>query len=166
MYVQGERRAGGKALHRIGEKCVVLLATGCYAGYIPIASGTLGTLIAIPLCYLLSRLDPVQAIVLLGLFTGFAVWISGEAEKVFKKKDSGFIVIDEMAGFLVTLFLIPWSVKSVVIGFFLFRLVDIAKPFPIRRLETKLPGGWGVVGDDVLAGIYANVILRIIMRFF
>ena len=151
-------------MHRIREKCVVLLATGCYAGYIPIASGTFGTLIAIPLCYLLSGLDPVQAVVLLGLFTGFAVWISGEAEKVFKKKDSGLIVIDEMAGLLVTLFLIPWSARSVVIGFFLFRLVDIAKPFPIRRLETKLPGGWGVVGDDVLAGIYANVILRIIMK--
>jgi phosphatidylglycerophosphatase A len=166
MCVQGERGAGGKALHSVGEKCVILLATGCYAGYIPIASGTFGTLVAIPFCYLLSGLDPVQAILLLGLFTGFAVWMSGEAEKVFKKKDSGLIVIDEIAGLLVTLFLIPWSVKSVVIGFFLFRLFDIVKPFPIRRLETKLPGGWGVVGDDVLAGIYANVVLRLAIRLF
>ena len=164
--MQGERGAGGKALHSVGEKCVILLATGCYAGYIPIASGTFGTLVAIPFCYLLSGLDPVQAILLLGLFTGFAVWMSGEAEKVFKKKDSGLIVIDEIAGLLVTLFLIPWSVKSVVIGFFLFRLFDIVKPFPIRRLETKLPGGWGVVGDDVLAGIYANVVLRLAIRLF
>ena len=144
---------------------MVLVATGCYAGYAPIASGTFGTLLAIPLCYLLSRVSPVHAILFLALFTGFAVWMSGEAEKVFKKKDSGLIVIDEMAGFLVTLFLIPWNVKSVIIGFFLFRLFDIVKPFPIRRVETKLPGGWGVVGDDVFAGIYANVILRTIMRF-
>ena len=165
MCVQGERRAGGRALRRIGEKCVVMLATGCYAGYIPIASGTFGTLIAIPLCYLVSRLDPLQAILLLGLFTGFAVWMSGEAEELFNSKDSSLIVIDEMAGFLVTLFLIPWSVKSVVIGFFLFRLLDIAKPFPIRRIEQKVKGGWGVVGDDVVAGIYANVILRVIMKF-
>lgn len=165
MCVQGERRAGGRALRRIGEKCVVMLATGCYAGYIPIASGTFGTLIAIPLCYLVSRLDPLQAILLLGLFTGFAVWMSGEAEQLFNSKDSSLIVVDEMAGFLVTLFLIPWSVKSVVIGFFLFRLLDIAKPFPIRRIEQKVRGGWGVVGDDVLAGIYANVILRVIMKF-
>ena len=163
--MQGERRAGGRALRRIGEKCVVMLATGCYAGYIPIASGTFGTLIAIPLCYLVSRLDPLQAILLLGLFTGFAVWMSGEAEELFNSKDSSLIVVDEMAGFLVTLFLIPWSIKSVVIGFFLFRLLDIAKPFPIRRIEQKVRGGWGVVGDDVLAGIYANVILRIIMKF-
>jgi len=165
MCVQGERRAGGRALRRIGEKCVVMLATGCYTGYIPIASGTFGTLIAIPLCYLVSRLDPLQAILLLGLFTGFAVWMSGEAEQLFNSKDSSLIVVDEMAGFLVTLFLIPWSVKSVVIGFFLFRLLDIAKPFPIRRIEQKVKGGWGVVGDDVLAGIYANVILRVIMKF-
>ncbi len=158
-------RAGGKALRRIREKCVVLLATGCYAGYIPIASGTFGTLIAIPLCYVISMFGPFQGLLVIAVFSGFAVWISGEAEKVFKKKDSGFIVIDEMAGLLVTLFLIPWSARSVVIGFFLFRLVDIAKPFPIRRLETKLPGGWGVVCDDVLAGIYANVILRIIIGF-
>ena len=164
--MQGERRAGGKALHRLGEKCVVLLATGCYAGYAPGAPGTFGTLVAIPLCYLLSRLSPVHGILFLGLFIGFAVWISGEAGKVFKKEDSGFIVIDEMAGFLMTLFLIPWSARSVVIGFFLFRLFDIVKPFPIRRLETKLPGGWGVVGDDVLAGIYANVALRLVIRLF
>ena len=166
MCVQEERGAGGKALHRVGEKCVILLATGCYAGYIPIASGTFGTLVAIPFCYLLSRLSPVHGILFLGLFIGFAVWMSGKAEKVFKKKDSGLIVIDEMAGLLVTLFLIPWSVKSVVIGFFLFRLFDIVKPFPIRRLETKLPGGWGVVGDDVLAGIYANAVLRLAIRLF
>ena len=144
---------------------MVLLATGCYAGYIPIASGTFGTLVGIPLCYFLSMLGPLEGMLFIVVFAGSAVWISGEAEKVFKKKDSGLIVIDEMAGFLVTLFLIPWSAKSVVTGFLLFRLMDITKPFPIRRLEAKLPGGWGVVGDDVLAGIYANVALRVIMRF-
>ena len=154
------------ALYRIREKCVVPLATGFYAGYVPVASGTCGTLVAIPLCYLLSRVNPVYEILMLVLFTGLAVWVSGEAEKMFKKKDSGLIVIDEMAGLLVTLFLIPWSVKTVVIGFFLFRLMDIVKPFPIRRLETTLPRGWGVVGDDVLAGVYANVALRLVMRIF
>jgi len=154
-----------EALRRIREKCVVLLATGCYAGYIPIASGTFGTLVGMPLCYFLSRLGPLEGMLFIVVFAGSAVWISGEAESVFKKKDSGLIVIDEMAGFLVTLFLIPWTAKSVVSGFFLFRLMDIAKPFPIRRLEAKLPGGWGVVGDDVLAGIYANIALRVLMKF-
>lgn len=145
---------------------MVALATGFYTGYIPVASGTFGTVVALPLCYLLSVLGPVEGIVFTGAFVGFAVWTAGEAEKIFKKKDSGLIVIDEMAGFLVTLFLIPWGAKSVIIGFLLFRLMDVVKPFPIRSLESKLPGGWGVVGDDILAGVYANLALRIFMRFF
>ena len=144
----------------------MLFATGCYAGYIPIAPGTFGTLIAIPLCYLISELRALEGIIFIVAFTVFAVWISGQAEKVFKKKDAGLIVIDEMAGFVVTLFLIPWSAKSVAAGFFLFRLFDITKPFPIRSMEEKLPGGLGVVGDDILAGIYANVILRLVVRLF
>jgi len=143
-----------------------LFATGGYVGHIPVASGTFGTLVAVPLCFLLSLLGPFQGMLFIVLFVGFAVWIAGEAEKVFEQKDSRLIVIDEMAGFLVTLFLIPWGTKTLVAGFLLFRLMDIAKPFPIRKLETTLPGGWGVVGDDVLAGVYANVVLSVLMRFF
>lgn len=154
------------ALHRIGEKWVVLLATGCYAGYVPVAPGTFGTLVAVPLCYLLSMLGLFEGMLFIVVFAGFSVWIAGKAEKIFNKKDSGLIVIDEMAGLLVTLFLIPWSTKSVVAGFLLFRLMDIFKPFPIKRLETRLPGGWGVVGDDLLAGVYANIVLRFAIRFF
>ncbi len=148
------------------EKCVVLLATACYAGYVPRVPGTAGTVVGIPLCYLLSRLGPMQATVFVFLFIGLAVWVSGEAEKLLKRKDSRQIVIDEMAGLSVTLFLIPWAVTNVVIGFLLFRLIDIVKPFPIRRLESTLSGGWGVVGDDVLAGMYAHIVLRIILRVF
>jgi len=145
---------------------VVALATGLYAGYIPVAPGTFGTVVAVPLCFVLSWLGPLEGLVFVGAFLGVSVWISGEAEKIFNKKDSGLIVIDEMAGLLVTLYWIPLTVTSLAGGFLLFRLMDIAKPFPIRRLETALPGGWGVVGDDVLAGVYANVVLRVVMHFF
>jgi len=154
-----------KTWHRFRQKCVALLATGSCVGHIPVASGTFGTLVAVPLCFLLSLLGPWHGLLFIVLFAGIAVWVAGEAEKLFKQKDSRLIVIDEMAGFLVTLFLIPWSTETLVGGFLLFRLMDITKPFPIRRLETGLPGGWGVVGDDLLAGIYANLILRVIMRF-
>jgi phosphatidylglycerophosphatase A len=153
-------------LKRIQEKWVVLLASGCYSGYIPIASGTFGTLVAVPLCFLLSMVGPLWGAILIVLFVGLAIWISGKAEEIFKAKDSRLIVIDEIAGFLVTLFLIPWGVKTVLAGFLIFRLMDIAKPFPIRRLEEQLPGGWGVVGDDVMAGLYANLALRILIKFF
>ena len=142
------------------------MATGCYAGYVPMAPGTLGTLVAVPLGYLLSLLGPLEGVLFIAAFAGFAIWVSGEGEKVFQSKDPGLIVIDEMAGFLVTLFLISWSWKNVVTGFFLFRLMDVVKPFPIRRLESRWPSGWGVVGDDVLAGVYANIILRFATRLF
>jgi len=145
---------------------VVALATGLYSGYIPVAPGTFGTVMGVPLCYFCSFLGPLEGIVFLAGFLGFAVWIAGKAEKIFHKKDSRLIVIDEMAGYLVTLFWIPLTFTSLAVGFLLFRLMDIAKPFPIRRLETALPGGWGVVGDDVLAGVYANVVLRAAMHFF
>ena len=149
----------------IKEKCVVFGATGCYAGFLPGPTGTYGTLVAIPLCYLLSRLGLVGGILLTAAFSGLAIWVSGEAEKLFEEKDSSRIVIDEMAGFLVTLFLIPWNAKFVAIGFVVFRIFDIVKPFPIRRLESGLSGGWGVVGDDLLAGLYANVVSRVVIGF-
>jgi phosphatidylglycerophosphatase A len=135
-------------LQGIRKEIVVALATGLYAGYIPIAPGTFGTLVAIPFSFFLAVLGPLEAIVFLAIFFGVAVWIAGEAEKIFQTKDSGLIVIDEMAGLLVTLYGIPLNVTSLAAGFLLFRLFDITKPFPIRRLETILPGGWGVVGDE------------------
>lgn len=129
------------------------------------APGTFGTLVAVPLCYVLSTLSPFEGLLSILLFAGIAVPIAGEAEKLFNRKDSGRIVIDEMVGLLVTMFLIPWSTKGMVTGFVLFRLMDIVKPFPIRKLESSMKGGWGVVLDDVAAGIYANIALRLALRF-
>ena len=152
-------------MDKVSEKCALILATGCGAGFIPGATGTYGTVAAIPLCYFVSRLGLIGGLIFIGVFVGIAVWASSEAERIFKSKDSSHIVVDEMAGFFVTLFLITWSVKSVLIGFVAFRVFDIVKPFPIRQLESQLPGGWGVVGDDVLAGVYANVVTRLVLSF-
>lgn len=152
-------------MDRTSEKCALILATGCGAGYIPGAPGTYGTVAAIPLCYFVSRLGLLGGLIFIGGFLGIAVWASSEAERIFKSKDSSHIVVDEIAGFIVTLFLITWSVKSVLIGFVAFRVFDIAKPFPIRHLESRLPGGWGVVGDDLAAGVYANVVTRLVLSF-
>jgi phosphatidylglycerophosphatase A len=141
---------------------ILLLATGFGVGFSPIAPGTAGTLIAIPVYYFLSAIpSPVYEITLVGFFF-LSVWISENAEIFFGKKDDRRIVIDEMMGFLITMLWVPITLCFIIVGFFLFRFFDIFKPFPIRRIEKRLKGGWGIVLDDVLAGVYANIILQLI----
>ncbi len=147
------------------NRFVVLLATGFGVGYSPLAPGTLGTLIAIPVYYFLSNISsPIYEITLTGFFF-LCVWISENAEIAFWKKDDRRIVIDEIVGFLITMLWVPKTILFVIIGFFLFRVFDILKPFPIRRLEKGFKGGFGVVLDDVVAGVYANIVLQIICYF-
>lgn len=137
------------------------IATGFGVGYSPVIPGTLGTLIAIPIYYFLSAIPfPLYEITLVGFFF-LSVWISEKAEILFGKKDDPRIVIDEMMGFFVTMLWIPRGLFFIVAGFILFRAFDIIKPFPVRRLET-LKRGYGVVLDDVMAGIYANILLHLI----
>jgi phosphatidylglycerophosphatase A len=145
------------------EKAVLFLATGFYVGNIPPAPGTLGSLIGLALCFLLAGIQLPPAIILAVLFIGFAVWIAHSAEKTLKKKDPGCIVIDEVAGMVVTLIGLPFNLTTAVIGFIIFRILDILKPFPIRTLDKRLAGGIGIVADDVVAGIFANIILRVLL---
>jgi phosphatidylglycerophosphatase A len=143
----------------------LIIATGFGVGYSPVAPGTLGTLVAIPIYYFLSEIpSPLYEITLIGFFF-LSVWISENAEIFFGKKDDRRIVIDEIVGFLVTMLWVPKTLPFIIMGFFLFRFFDILKPFPIRRMERKLKGGFGVVLDDVMAGIYANIILHLIYLF-
>ena len=140
-----------------------LVATFFYVGYFPYAPGTLGTLAAVPLYYIISGLPYYLYISFTVLFIILSVWASGIAEGIYGEKDPGYIVADEVSGYLVTMALVPLSLTNVVIGFFLFRLFDIVKPPPSRQSE-KLKGGLGVVMDDVVAGVYANILLQIISR--
>jgi phosphatidylglycerophosphatase A len=146
-----------------GEKAVVFLATGFYVGNIPLAPGTFGSLIGLPLCFLLAGIQLPPAIILAVLFIGLAVWVSNAAEKILKKKDPGCIVIDEVCGMVVTLIGLPFNLTTVVIGFIIFRILDILKPFPIGTLDKRLSGGIGIVADDVVAGIFANIFLSILL---
>jgi phosphatidylglycerophosphatase A len=144
----------------------LILATGFGVGYSPIAPGTLGTLIAIPVYYFLSEIpSPLYEVTLIGFFF-LSVWISENAETFFGRKDDPRIVIDEMIGFLITMLWVPKTTRFIIIGFFLFRFFDILKPFPIRHLERRLKRGWGVVLDDVMAGVYANILLHLIGRIY
>jgi len=144
---------------------ILLLATGFGVGYSPIAPGTAGTLVAIPIYYFLSDIpSPLYEITLMGFFF-LSVWISENAEAFFGKKDDPRIVIDEVMGFLITMLWLPKTILFIILGFFLFRFFDILKPFPIRQWERRLKGGWGIVLDDVMAAIYANIILHLISLF-
>ena len=147
------------------KKAAVFLATGFYVGTIPFAPGTFGSLLGLPLCFLLAGIPWPAAMMVVVLFTGLAVWVSNAAARILKRKDPGCIVVDEIAGMMITLVGVPFSMPAVIIGFIVFRILDILKPFPIRMLDQRLSGGVGIVADDVVAGIFANVITRIFLLF-
>lgn len=135
-----------------------LIATGFGSGYSPIAPATAGTFVAFLVYCALPSMGPLAWSLLLAGLIPLAVVASfaGEAEW---GDDPGFVVIDEFVGFFATVFLLPHSVGLGAAAFFLFRFLDIAKPPPARQAE-RLKGGWGVVADDLVAGIMGNFILR------
>jgi phosphatidylglycerophosphatase A len=135
-------------------------------GYIPKGSGTVAALMACLVWYyfLKHNSEPswMTAMVIAGIFLA-GVWSASVVEQSWGK-DSSKVVIDEAVGMWVSLLLVPFRIKYILIGIILFRFFDIAKPFFIRRSE-KLPSGWGVMTDDLLAGIFSNLILQIIAKF-
>ena len=148
------------------EKSIMVLATGCFTGYIPFAPGTFGSIVGLPLCFLLSKAKLPVAILFILIFIFFAIWISTEAEKILKQNDPGCIVIDEIAGIMVTFLGLPFNIITVIAGFAAFRFFDILKPFPIRSMEIKFAGGTGIVLDDIAAGIFSNLVLQLIIQSF
>jgi len=141
---------------------LALILSSCFGiGLIPVAQGTFGTLAGIPLAMALAHAGPMAAAYLLFLFVLLSIWTSGRSARALEKDDPAEVVIDETAGLLLTLFLLPATGFNLCLGFILFRLFDILKPFPIRRLE-KVEGGAGIVLDDLLAGVYGNACLRLV----
>jgi phosphatidylglycerophosphatase A len=123
-------------------------------------------LIGIPVAFFLARWSwPLAAGVTI-IMALAAVRIAGEAERQLEAKDPGCIVIDEIVGMCVALLAIPLTLQTGLAGFVLFRVFDIVKPPPVRWLERRLSGGWGIVMDDVAAGIMANIVLRLGLWFF
>ena len=145
------------------KRIVVFLATGCYVGYSPLVPGTTGTLASIPLYLILSRLSPLYYMAILLGSIYIAIWASDRAEVLLQSRDCKHIVIDEMIGFLVAMFMVPPTVRNIILGFLMFRAFDIIKPFTIRTLEERVRGGYGVVLDDILAGIYTNLIIHVLL---
>jgi len=139
-----------------------LVLSSCFGiGLIPVAQGTFGTLAGIPLAIALAHLPPLAGAYVLFFFVLLAIWASEKSARALEKGDPAEVVIDETAGLLLTLYLLPATGFNLCLGFLLFRLFDILKPYPIRRLE-RIGGGPGIVLDDLLAGVYANICIRVL----
>jgi phosphatidylglycerophosphatase A len=142
------------------DRAAVLLATGFTVGNIPFAPGTWGSLLGLPLWLATARVEPAAAAAFVLTVVGAAVWVADEAERALGQKDAQCIVVDEVAGMLVGLAGLPVNAVNCIAAFALFRLMDVLKPFPARWAEQRLRGGWGIVLDDVVAGIYCNLLMR------
>jgi phosphatidylglycerophosphatase A len=142
-------------------RLAVLLSSGLGVGYMPLAPGTFGTLWGVLLYYLARSFPLAWFFAGAVLFFLFAVLVAHAAEKKLGGHDSSMIVIDEVAGYLTTVLGLAFSWPVAVAGFLLFRFFDIVKPFPVRWADRRIPGGLGVVLDDILAGVYANIVLRL-----
>lgn len=142
---------------------VLFLATGAYFGRLPLAPGTWGSLWGVLFHYLLARYSLLFYLPGLIALISLAVIVAHQAEIITGQKDDSSIVIDEIAGMAVTLAQIPLTGWAVLVGFLLFRFFDITKVFPAKTFERILPGGYGIVADDIVAGIYANLILRLVL---
>ncbi|MDT8441399.1 MAG: phosphatidylglycerophosphatase A [Desulfuromonadales bacterium] len=143
------------------RRLILLLASNAGLGYAPFASGTVGTLAGIPLFYLVAGwpwwLYLGGWLVLLVL----SFWVAGEAGRIYGVVDDGRIVIDELVGYLLTVAFLPWSWQAALLGFVWFRIFDILKPPPARWFDRELKNGYGVVLDDVIAGLYGLLALRL-----
>jgi phosphatidylglycerophosphatase A len=148
------------------QKSVLFFVTGAGAGYFPGFPGTIGTVVAIPFSLALNRLALSNFSLALLILVGSifcAITLSTKGAGILKQKDPRFIVIDEIVGFLVANFLAPPRLSVLLWSFLLFRFFDIAKIFPTNRLE-QLPGGAGIVLDDVMAGLYTLISLGLLLK--
>jgi phosphatidylglycerophosphatase A len=147
----------------------ILVATVGGVGYAPVASGTAGSLVALPLLPALALVRDASMVAYAGLvlaLVAVAVWAAGRAEDILGGADHGNIVIDEVAGMVVAGAFLPGTWAAAALAFVLFRLFDVLKPFPASRIDEHVEGGLGVVGDDLIAGVYSGIVGVGLLRVF
>jgi phosphatidylglycerophosphatase A len=151
------------------RRFLLFIASGAFLGYIPVASGTFGTLAGIPLFWAFDALRDRSLTLYAAAFVILVLascWVAGKAEAALAEHDSHKIVIDEIAGFVAATLWLDFTWANVVAAFLIFRLFDILKPFPAGYIDRKFPGGYGIVLDDVVAGLYANLATRLLFLLF
>lgn len=141
----------------------LFIATCGYLGYVPVAPGTFGSAAGL-LVYAVLRWSgsPALEVAVIVLLFAIGVWSSSVAEKHFGGVDPAPVILDEVVGMLITLALVPVSITGAIVGFLLFRLFDVVKPWPANRFEA-LHGGLGIMADDAMAGVYGNVVMRLLV---
>ena len=146
----------------MNEKLITFLATGFGSGLSPVAPGTLGTLVGVLICLLCLPMPWTFRLLFVLALLVLSIYVADKAEKIYQKKDDQRIVLDEIIGLQITMLPVAINILNLCAAFVLFRIFDILKPFPVKNLQG-LPGGWGVVIDDVAAGIYAGAIMWLLM---
>ena len=142
------------------KRLAVVVSTGFYCGYAPVAPGTVGSALGLVVFGVLRAIaSPLGEVVTIAVLLAVGVWSASVTERYVGRTDPGIIVIDEIVGMLLTFAYLNVGFGSLVFGFVLFRVFDIVKPYPARACE-RLPGGWGVMADDVVAALYAQAVLR------
>lgn len=142
------------------NRLALFIATCGYVGYAPIAPGTFGAAVGLVLLWAVRSVGDasLEVVVIISLVV-LGVWSATVAEHHAGKTDPGIVVIDEAAGMLITMFLVPATTAALVVGFVLFRALDILKPWPARRLE-RLQGGRGIMADDIMVALYGNLAMH------
>jgi len=160
-----DEQSSYKASKGIEERIAIFLASGFYSGFFPLAPGTVGTLVAIPLYFVISRFNSNATYIIITIsLLLVGIIVSQKAARVFRQRDPSLIVVDEMVGFLVAMFLIEVTWWRLLGAFFIFRFLDIVKPFPVGAVE-ELGKGIGIMADDLVAGIYTNIIMHLAIKF-
>lgn len=144
------------------KRIALIITTFFYVGYLPFIPGTFGSLAGIGVYYLIKG-NIIAYILTILLLAVLGLVSAGRAEKVFDIKDPKYVVIDEVVGMLLSLLFLPYNLTFIIMGFFVFRLMDTLKPYPIVLIE-RLHGGKGIMGDDIIAGIYTNIILQAVLK--
>ena len=155
---------GAKISPRLLRNPLHLLSLGFGSGLSPFAPGTCGTLAAIPLYLLLAQLPFWYYLAAVAVAFAIGVYLCGYTSKALGEHDHGGIVWDEFVGFWITMIAVPVTWQWVLAGFVLFRLFDIAKPWPVRVADAKMKGGFGIMFDDVLAALYALIVLQVALQ--
>ncbi len=149
----------------VKKRILEALATGLYLGKIPKAPGTFGTLLGIPLAWLMATyLSPVAYMIGTIIFLLFSIVVAELYERLFVVHDAKEIVIDEVIGYIIAMTWLPLTWQSFLAAFVVFRIFDILKPGPIRVIDQRVKGGLGTVLDDVAAGLVTSIILQIVLR--